>query len=131
MGSIPKLIIALVCLAIGVLLLIKSIRKYKKIDTESIAVVQDVYDLGRGNSGKMYAIRYEICSSTPFEILETPINKLRQVGAQRTIFYEKANPEKNYYFKTIGQFDSRMKTPIILIALSTILAITSIITLLQ
>jgi hypothetical protein len=117
MQDVIKLIISLVGITFGVVMFIQIMKKHKLVDTESIAVVKDVQDLGLSDLKHVYAIRYDVCSSAPFELLETPSKKKRKLGSQRTVFYEQEN-HKNYYFKTIGQFDRRLAGPILLIVAS-------------
>lgn len=110
-----RFVIGLCGVALGILVLIKVFRKHKKIDTESIAVVNSVQDLGRLEGSKVYAVRYNIQSSDPFELLETPCKKAPKSGAERVIYYEKENPSANYYFKSIGTFDKRLIPPSLLL----------------
>lgn len=107
-------------LVAGIVLVRKISLKHKKIDTESIAIVKEVIDLGRDMGSKVCAVKYEIQSSEPFEIVVTPCKKVPCRGADRSIFYEKADPKNNYYFKTIGQLDSRFLLPIGFISIGTI-----------
>ena len=109
------LIVGILTLGVGIWLLIRFWRNHSKIDTESIAIVKEIIDLGRGDGlRKLYAIKYEIQSSEPFPLLVTPVAKKPQLETMRTIFYEKENPKKNYFFKTIGQFDRRAIAPTLL-----------------
>jgi hypothetical protein len=125
--SIVRLIIGLACSILGVFLLIKIMRKHKKIDTESVAVVKEVIDLGRDGVSKEYAIKYDIQSSQPFELIVTPCKKMLPVGAERSIFYEKADPTKNYYFKTLGQSDNRFVMPIVMLSIGLLTFISTIV----
>ena len=109
------LIIGTLAFGVGVWLLIKFWLKHRKIDTESIAVVKEIIDLGRGDGlRKMYAIKYEIQASEPFPLLVTPVTKKPQIETMQTIFYEKEDPKKNHFFKTVGQFDKRIVAPLLL-----------------
>lgn len=105
-----KIIIGLFGLGLGLFALRPIIEKHKKIDTESIAIVKEVIPLGRDDGKKVYAIKYDVKSSNPFELLESPCKKALDIGKQRSVFYEKEDT-KNFYFKTIGQFDSRFIAP--------------------
>lgn len=112
------LIISIIALGLGVWLFIRFWKKHRKIDTESIAIVKEIIDLGRGNNlRQLYAIKYEIQSSEPFELLVTPVTKKIQIDTAKTIFYEKGNAKNNYFFKTIWQFDRRAIAPVLLIFL--------------
>lgn len=91
--------------------LCKVFKKNRKIDTESIAIVTSVQSLGRDDGQKVYAVRYDIKSSNPFELLVTPVRRPPEIGKQRAIFYEKDNP-KNHFFKTIGHLDNRFIMPL-------------------
>ena len=116
---IKYLILSLVAFGIGIWLLLRFWKKHKRINTESIAVVKEIIDLGRGaGAQKMYAIKYEVQSSEPFELLVTPVTKKPQLESMKVIFYEKEDPKKNYFFKTIGQFDRRAFAPSLLTILS-------------
>ena len=84
-----QLILAIITLAFGIFLFLSVRKKHNKIDTESIAVVQNVQYLGRSGAKKLYAIKYLIQSSSPFEITETPCKKERAIGSERIIYYEK------------------------------------------
>lgn len=118
------LIIGILALGLGIFLFIRFWKKHRKIDTESIAVVKEIIDLGRGDGfRKMYAIKYEIQSSEPFTLLVTPVTKKPQLETIQSIFYEKENPKKNYFFKTIGQFDRRIVPPAFLLFIGTIIVI--------
>lgn len=107
-----QLLLGIIVIGLGYILFNKTLKKHKKIDTESIAVVNKVQDLGRSDGKKVYAVYYTVKSTEPFEIIETPCRKKRQVGKERIVYYEKAETQtkeyvKNYYFKTIGQWDRR------------------------
>lgn len=108
---VGKLLIAAAGFLVSFILMKKLIPKHKRIDTESIAIVREVIDLGRVDGVKAYAVRYEIQSSNPFEILETPVKKARAIGDTRVIYYEEASPKNNYYFKKIGTLDPRFIIP--------------------
>jgi hypothetical protein len=117
-----QLIMAIITLALGVFLFCSVLKKHNKVDTESVAVVQSVQYLGRSGAKKMYAIKYLIQSSVPFELIETPCKKERPIGSERVIYYEKKGdgeegPVTNYYFKTIKQFDKRFIFPSFIILL--------------
>ena len=101
MNEILKIIIGLLGVVCGFLLFKKILNKHRMIDTESIAVVKEIIDLGRDNGRRVYAIKYDILSNDPFELLETPCKKTKKRGTRRSVFYEKNNPKQNYYFKTI------------------------------
>jgi hypothetical protein len=118
-----KLIAAIIAILIGVFLLLKVIKKHNRIDTESIAVVKSVQDLGRSDGRKVYAITYDVKSSEPFELLITPCSKQLKIGKERGIFYEKANPKSNKYFKSIGQFDNRFILPIFMLLIGILAAV--------
>ena len=117
-----KLIMGLLLTSFGLFLSTKIYKKHKKIDTESIAKVKEIVPLGYVDGAKTYAVKYDVLSSEPFELLETPTKKKQKIGAQRTVFYEKGNANKNYYFKTIGQFDKRFFVPVSMVLIG-ILAI--------
>ena len=102
------------------------LKKHRKIDTESIAVVKSVQDLGRDDGRKVYAIRYDVKSSDTFELLVTPCKKALKIGKERGIFYEKDDPKKNYYFKTIWRFDNRIVMPCCVLIAGTIVLMTTI-----
>lgn len=122
------LIIGIIALGLGVWLFIRFWKKHRKIDTESIAVVKEIIDLGRGDGlRKMYAIKYEVQSSEPFELLVTPVTKKPRLETMKTIFYEKDNPKKNYFFKTIGQLDRRAIAPLSLSFIGIVVVIGQII----
>lgn len=108
-------VIAALGFLISFILMKRLIPKHKRIDTESIAIVREVIDLGRVDGVKAYAVRYEIQSSKPFELLETPVKKARAIGDTRVIYYEEASPKNNYYFKKIGTLDPRFVIPCFLI----------------
>jgi hypothetical protein len=97
------------------------------IDTESVAIVKDVIDLGRSDGRKVYAIKYDVQSKEPFELLVTPCKKSQKPGKKRGVFYEKANPNKNNYFKTIGQFDQRLVIPVFTITIGVLLFVITIV----
>ena len=108
--------LGLITIAISFLLLIRIKKKHDRIDTESIAQVVEVKDIGRVDGKRAYAIRYKVMCSEPFDIVETPCKKPREVGKQRVVFYEKADVSKerqirNFYFKTIKHFDRRFIAP--------------------
>lgn len=110
--NVSQLILCLFVTAIGCILFRNIHKKHKRIDTESIAVVSKVQELGRSEGKKVYAIYYTVKASEPFEIIETPCRKKRNIGKERVVYYEKAAiPKdgylKNYYFKTIGTWDRR------------------------
>lgn len=121
--AITQLVMSIFSFAIGIFALIKVIQRSRRIDTESIAEVVDVQDLGHSGVKKVYAIKYEVKASTPFNIYETPCKKQRKLGTQRTIFYEESDPKNNFYFKTLGQFDKRIIFPIAIICCGIILLI--------
>lgn len=102
-------------------------KKHKKIDTESIAIVKEVIDLGRADARKVYAIKYDVKANEPFELLVTPCKKPLPVGKEKSVFYEKGNANKNYYFKSLGQLDSRLITPVFLTVIGIITVILAII----
>lgn len=124
---IGPLIITALAFAFGIYALIKLLNKHKLIDTESIAVVTEVTDLGRSDGRKVFAIKYDVKCSTPFHIYETPCKKERRIGTERVIFFQKDDPKNNYYFKTIGQFDKRLIMPCAVILCGVILTITIIV----
>jgi hypothetical protein len=111
MNGILRLIVGVAGIILGIWLFRSTYKKHKKIDTESIAVVKCVQDLGRDDGRKVYAIRYDVNSSEPFELLETPCKKALAPGTKRSVFYEKDDPKHNYYFKTIWQLDRRFIMP--------------------
>ena len=123
--EILSLVFGLLGILFGLIASVKTWRKHKKIDTESIAVVNDVQDLGRSDGRKVYAIRYDVKSSEPFELLVTPCKKAFKIGKERVVYYEKGNPNQNYYFKSIGQFDNRLITPIFLLFASIAVVVTT------
>lgn len=112
---IVNLVIGSLGVLFGVLTLISVFKKHRRIDTESVAVVKEVQDLGRSDGHKVYAIKYTVKSSNPFELLKTPCKNKLAIGTERSIFYEKENPKENHYFKLIGQFDRRFVLPCVLI----------------
>lgn len=129
---IKYLIIGIVALGVGIWLFVRFWKKHQKIDTESIAVVKEVIDLGRDKGvRKLYAIKYEIQSSEPFSLLETPVSKKLPIDKMRTIFYEKENPKNNFFFKTIGQFDRRICAPCFLIFIGLIITISQMLSLIS
>ena len=121
-----KIILSLVGVIYGAWLLSAILKKHKRIDTESIAIVNSVQDLGRDELGKLYAIRYDVKSSEPFELLVTPCKKVLKVGTTKSVFYEKAAPNNNYYFKTIGSFDRRLVMPSLVTLASLGLLVTAV-----
>ena len=113
--------------ALGVYLLIRIIKKHKLIDTESVAVVNDVVALGRDAMKTQYAIEYDVMATEPFKLKVYPVSKKKRPGKQSTIYYEKENPDKNYYFKTIGQFDKRFLMPSLVMFFGVVVIVQSII----
>ena len=122
-----KIVAAIFCVIVGVIVFLKVLRKHKLIDTESIAVVKDVQYLGRDEAKKVYAVRYDIKSSDPFELVVSPCKKTPKIGKQISIFYEKDNPKQNYYFKTIGNIDKRFLSPILFVLIGTFACIASVV----
>ena len=120
-----RILIVVLGALISFILFKKIVPKHRRIDTESIAVVKEVIDLGRIDAKKEYAVRYEIQSSKPFDLLETPVHKPRDIGETRSIFYEEADPKNNFYFKKIGSIDFRLGYPIFF-TIGTICAIISL-----
>lgn len=118
-----KIFLGLFGIACGAYLLSAILKKHNKIDTESIAVVNSVQYLGRDEGRKVYAIRYNVQASEPFELLVTPCKKALKPGTTKSIFYEKADPSHNYYFKTIGQFDRRFLMPSLVLLMGVIVII--------
>jgi hypothetical protein len=118
-----SLVCGILSVIFGLFSFIKVWRKHKLIDTESIAVVNSVQDLGRTDGLKVYAIKYDVKSSEPFELLVTPCKKALSIGKERTIYYEKDNPNQNHYFKSIGQFDARLLAPTFLFSIGLIVII--------
>ena len=125
---IDYLLIGICALGLGLWLFIRFWKKHNKIDTESIAVVKEIIDLGRDKGvRKLYAIKYEIQATEPFSLIETPVSKKPPINKMKTIFYEKENPQKNYFFKSIGQFDKRGIAPSFLLFLGTVIVIGQVI----
>lgn len=106
-----RILPGIVFAAYGIFYFINTYKKSKKIDTESIAVVKDVQYLGMAGIEKVYAVKYDVNCSEPFELVETPCKKGKKIGLTRGVFYESDNPKQNYYFKTIGRFDKRLLLP--------------------
>ena len=124
------LFLGIILIIIGILLILRTKKRHDKIDTESVAVVVDVRDIGKIDGKKSYAIRYKIQCSEPFEIVETPCKKPRAIGSERTVFYEKADvskerPIRNFYFKTIKQFDRRFIAPSVIVFFGLVIASSS------
>ena len=115
-----RIVLGVIGILYSVWILSTILKKHSKIDTESIAVVQSVQDLGIDDFKKVYAIKYDIKSSDPFELIVSPCKKILKPGKERVVFYEKDNPQRNYYFKTIGQFDRRFLLPVLLLLASLI-----------
>lgn len=128
MSEISSIIFGCICVVIGVFLFIKTVHKHKKIDSQSVAVVSEVRDLGRSDGARAYAILHSVQSEDPFEIWETPCKKEKRIGYEQIILYEKENPCQNYYFKTIGNFDKRFVPALFFIVGGLILLVLSIIT---
>lgn len=124
---ILKLIISCLSILLGVYVFIMRFKKSRRIDTESVAVVKEVRPLGRDDGRKVYAILYEVQSHDPFDLLDTPCKKIYKPGKKRSIFYEKAEPQKNFYFKTLFQFDRRLYIPILMILSGIMLMISTFI----
>jgi hypothetical protein len=116
-----RIIASILAILLGSVLLYKVWKKHQLIDTESIAVVKEVISLGRSDGKKVYAIKYDVQAKEPFELLVTPCKKALKPGKKRGVFYEKANPNKNNYFKTIGQFDKRLVVPVFTILIGVVL----------
>lgn len=108
---IIRILLGVFATAVGIFAFVKVLKKHKKIDTESLAVVKEVQSLGRDDGRKVYAIRYDVLATEPFELLSTPCKKALRPGTERTVFYEKSNPNKNHYFKMVRQFDRRFIMP--------------------
>ena len=126
--GIANFIIGALSIVFGVLLLIPTLRKHRNIDTESVAVVKEVLDLGMDEGRKVYAIKYMVQASEPFELLVSPCKKKLRPGVERSVFYEKENSNINYYFKTVGQFDSRLVVPCSMVAVGVLIAVLGLIT---
>jgi hypothetical protein len=128
-----NLLLSIVIIGIGLFYFNKILKKHKRIDTESIAIVKDVIELGHSGFKKIYAIKYEIQSSEPFDLYESPCSKRLRLGKERIIFFEskkgsdKKAPVVNYYFKTIKQFDKRFIGPVSIISFGIVLLISVII----
>lgn len=125
-----KLILGLLSIVIGFPVFRRVLNKHRRIDTESVAVVKEVRDLGRQDGHKMYAVRYTVQSSEPFDIIATPCKKALPIGKEKVIYYEKddekrGTPEANYYFKSIKQFDKRFVMPCFLLGCGVFLIIAS------
>ena len=116
-----KILFSIIGLCFAFPLLKKVKARSVKIDTESIAEVIEVIPLGMSDLQRVCAIKYKVLSSEPFELLVTPCNKKEKLGKTKTIFYEKENPNENYYFKSIGRFDRRFFSPICMFIFSLIL----------
>lgn len=110
-NEIIRLIIGLFGAFFGMRIMLNTLSKHKRIDTESVAIVSSIQDLGRSGVKKVYAITYDIKSSEPFELLVAPCKKAPKIGKTSTIYYEKSDPKANYYFKSIGTFDHRFFGP--------------------
>lgn len=118
MKDIFVIILGIAGMFCGVILFIKKVKSTKLIDTESVAVVKKVQPLGLDDLKKVYAITFDVMSSEPFELLETPCKKELKIGKQKTVFYEHGNAQANHYFKTIGTFDNRLVLPAALVLMS-------------
>lgn len=109
------LIVLIAGLAVGIFMFIKALKKHKRIDTESIAIVKEIQYLGRDDGNKVYGIKYSVMCSTPYEFWVTPTRRLVKVGKERVVFFESSDPKKNYFFKKLGRFDTRFIMPSFLI----------------
>lgn len=127
MSNIFTIMLGIVGVFLGFVSMKKAINRNKLIDTESIAVVTDVQDLGISEGRKAYAIKYNVQAHLPFDIIVSPCKKKKRPGTKRTIFYEQKEPTNNYYFKSIAQFDRRLLPPSFLLMIGVILIIGGIV----
>lgn len=111
MTYVFTMVVGVLGASLGFFSLRRAILRHRLIDTESVGIITEVQDLGISNGRKAYAIKYKIQAHEPFELVDAPCKKKMRPGSQRTVFYEKQNPNKNYYFKTIAQFDRRLLSP--------------------
>lgn len=125
---IMKVIAGIIGLLYGVYLLYLRIQKHKRIDSEGVATVKEVRKLGRDDGKKVYAIFYDITqnnddsnTSEVLELCKTPVKKHEKIGKTKTIYFEKDNYKKNYYFKGVGKFDHRLVFPLVLLLCTAIL----------
>ena len=130
-GELLRIAFGLLGTICGIYVLMKTWKKHKRIDTESIAIFNSAQDIGRDGGGKVYAIKYDVQSSEPFELLVAPCKKVPKNGKKRTVYYEKANPNANHYFKTIGTFDRRLLAPVGLLLFGVVVLVAAIVGLVQ
>jgi len=128
--EIFNIIIGIVGMGFGWIAFALVWNKHKRIDTESIAVVKEVESLGRDDGRKIFATWYDVKSSEPFDLLDTPCKKNLPIGTERVVFYEKEDPNNNHYFKTFRQFDKRFIMPSALFFAGFVVAAAAIVNLL-
>ena len=121
--DVVQLILGFGGIVIGMIGLKKVYEKHKKIDTESIGIVESVEVLGKNIGSRTYAITYDVQASEPFKLLDYPCRKQKPIGYECGVFYEKGNYKNNYYFKTIGQLDSRFISPSVIMLAGVIVVI--------
>ena len=129
--ELMRLCLGLVGAGCGLRVLLKTVKKSKLIDTESVAVFKSAQDIGREMGKRVYAIKYCVQSSDSFELLVTPCKKVPKIGTQKVVYYERANPSSNYYFKSVGKFDKRLLAPCALVLAGSILFILAIVSILM
>ena len=116
-----KIISGILGVIYGVYLTHLRFKKHKRIDSEGIATVKEVRKLGRDDGKKSYAIFYDVVldeengNTNSFELCKTPTHKHENIGKRKIIYFEKNNPKRNFYFKSIGKFDHRLILPVVLL----------------
>lgn len=119
-----KIISGVLGVVYGIYLMHLRFQKHKRIDSQGIATVKEVRKLGREDGKKSYAIFYNVepdeenASENSFELCKTPTHKHENIGKTKTIYFEKNNPKRNFYFKSIGRFDHRLILPVVLLICS-------------
>lgn len=113
--------------AFGLFVFLKRLKMNKKIDSCAVAEVVEVKDLGVNEDGKIYAIHYKVFADVDLDFYDTPCKKRQKVGAQKVLYYQSDDLQKNHYFKTLKSFDSRLITPIGMILVGTVLTIFEVI----
>ena len=120
------IITGIASIAFGIILFYKRFKLQQRIDSHSIATLRKSVYLGTDALKKIYALTYYVENpKEPFDLLVTPCKQNRPIGEQRIVYYESADPSKNFYFKKklCGKLNISVFKPLIFVLLGGVMLI--------